>query len=250
MRGTPLPGRAAGAVAWPCRFKPASPTCCLVVLETVTQAGRQWRLWENLAWERKGGAGREGGSGAGWGPGQEAPSTSQAGPPSSLEHPFVRCPPLTPVPWTPLRQTRPPSAAGANNPLGRTPAGGGPREGDASSLPVCPCPVVTARVPPSPCQAAGWALGERALQGAGLDVPPSQDGVGALRDGVCVSKMPPTPLCPELWGWWDASVPPFFRIFLSFRICSILRAPVLMGSSWQWHVCTATDLGFPPCPPM
>lgn len=35
--------------------------------------------------------GREGGSGAGWGPGQEAPSTSQAGPPSSLEHPFVRC---------------------------------------------------------------------------------------------------------------------------------------------------------------
>ena len=56
----------AGAPAGPCRFKAASPMCCLVVLETVTQAGRQWRLWENLAWERKGGQG--GRSGVGWWP--------------------------------------------------------------------------------------------------------------------------------------------------------------------------------------
>lgn len=55
---------------------------------------------------------------------------------------------------------------------------------------------------------------------------------------------PPAPLCPELWGWWDASVP-----FPSFRVCSIPRAPVLMGSSWRWHVCAAADLGFPPRPP-
>lgn len=57
---SPLLGCAAGALAGPCRFKPVSPTCCLVVLETVTQAGRQWPLWENLDWERKGGAGRKG----------------------------------------------------------------------------------------------------------------------------------------------------------------------------------------------
>lgn len=62
-RVAPLAGRAAGALAEPCRFKPASPTCCLVVLETVTQAGRQWTLWENLDLERKKGGvkGEEGG---------------------------------------------------------------------------------------------------------------------------------------------------------------------------------------------
>lgn len=178
-------------MAWPCRFKPASPTCCLVVLETVTQAGRQWRLWENLAWERKGGGGREGGSGAGWGPGQEAPGTSQAGPPSSPEHPFVRHPPL-PGPPSPANA----AALGCGGQIIRSGAPllwGGPREGegDASSLPARPRPVVTARVPPSPCRSAGRALAGHRERGRCKErdwmCPPGMAFVPP-GDGVCVPQ--------------------------------------------------------------
>lgn len=128
---SPLLGCAAGALAGPCRFKPVSPTCCLVVLETVTQAGRQWPLWENLDWERKGGAGRKGpfagSKGAmrpvrvhGQGRRDMTPPTSLAGSPGSIATGFAPCN------YPPHQQTLgPPPAARANNPPLACPCRGG-----------------------------------------------------------------------------------------------------------------------------